>query len=383
MASTSLNVAELQDAFEVFNQHSGLLEQSYRDLQDTVEAVRFELRREQSARLQELVAKEKLARRLAELLETLPGAIVVLDGEGVVRQQNSQAASLLNEPLIGCSWASIVSRELAEEGIEDGNIQLRDGRWLSLSRRSLRDEPGEVLLLFDVTQSRRIAELRQRNERLTAIGEMTAEFAHQVRTPLATATLYVGQLDTAAPSQARIARKIVNALNEVERMVSDMLNFAAGSRQTQQHINVNDLLCDVADSIAEQLGARTSLRVSVTDKNLTVAANKDAIKGALLNLIFNADQAGRGRANILIHGHRFGDSVHLCVTDDGPGISADVQSRLFEAFFTTRPQGTGLGLSVVKAVAVAHHGEATATSSKRGSCFTIRLPAEQAGEDLL
>ena len=316
---------------------------------------------------------------MAELLETLPGAILVLDESGVVRQQNSKASELLNQPLIGCSWASIVSREIADGGGEDGNIKLRDGRWLSLSRRPLNFESGEVLLLSDITDSRRIAELRQRNERLTAIGEMTAEFAHQVRTPLASAMLYAGQLDTSNPRQARITNKILIGLSDLKRMVNDMLGFAAGARADQEQVNVRRLFDEVSESIEGQLDSRSVVSVSVTDENLSVAANKDAIKGALLNLVTNADQASVGGANILLHGHRFGDDIHLCVTDDGPGIPDDVQPRLFDAFFTTRPQGTGLGLSVVKAVVAAHDGQVSVSTSDRGSSFTIRVPANTPG----
>ena len=375
MAPTSLKAEQLHNAFEVFNQQSGLLEESYRDLQDTVAALTSQLKREQSARLAELVKKERLSRRLAELLETLPGAILVMDADGVIRQQNSQASALLNQPLIGCSWADIVKREVRDGGSEDGNIQLRDGRWLSLSRQPLKSESGEVLLLADVTDSHRMSELRQRNERLTAIGEMTADFAHQVRTPLASAMLYVGQLDRSTASGARVADKIAAGLHELKRMVNDMLGFAAGARRSQQRVSVRELLDDVHRSISEQLGENTTLRVSVTDADLTVAANSDALKGALLNLVTNADQACDGRANILLHGHRFGDLIHLCVTDDGPGIPENLQARAFEPFFTTRPQGTGLGLSVVKAVAEAHGGDVSLATSKLGSCFTIQLPS--------
>lgn len=377
MATTSLNAEQLHDAFEIFNQQSGLLEESYRDLQDTVEALTSQLEREQSARLADLVKKEQLSRRLAELLETLPGAILVMDAQGVIRQQNSQASALLNQPLIGCSWAAIVKREVRDGGSEDGNIQLRDGRWLSLSRRPLKSESGEVLLLADVTESRRMSELRQRNERLTAIGEMTAEFAHQVRTPLASAMLYAGQLDRKTASSARVADKITAGLHELKRMVNDMLGFAAGARRSQQHVSVRGLLDDVHRSINGQLGTGTTLQVSVSDANLSVAANSDALKGALLNLVTNADQACGSRANILLHGHCFGDSIHLCVTDDGPGVPENIRERLFEPFFTTRPQGTGLGLSVVEAVAAAHGGDVTLATSKLGSCFTIQLPANR------
>lgn len=381
LATTSLNAEELHNAFEIFNQQSGLLEESYRDLQDTVGSLTRQLRQEQSARLTELMKKERLGRRLSELLETLPGAILVIDGVGIIRQQNSQASALLNQPLIGCSWAAIVRREVRDGGSEDGNIQLRDGRWLSLSRRPLNSEAGEVLLLADVTESRRMSELRQRNERLSAIGEMTAEFAHQVRTPLASAMLYAGQLDRSTHSSARIADKITSGLHDLKRMVNDMLGFAAGARRSQQRLKVSGLLHDVSRTMQGQLGEESDLRVSVTDDDLTVAANNDALKGALLNLIANADQAGNGKANILLHGHRFGDSIHLCVTDDGPGVPDDIRTKLFDAFFTTRPQGTGLGLSVVKAVATAHGGDVNVSTSELGTCFTIQLPADGVGQD--
>jgi len=380
LAATSLNAEQLHDAFQVFNQQSGLLEESYRDLQDTVQALTRQLEQEQSARLSELLEKEQLGRRLSELLETLPGAILVIDDDGVIRQQNSQASALLNQPLIGCSWASIVHREVSESSGEDGNIQLRDGRWLSLSRRPLRSETGEVLLLADITESRRMADLRQRNERLTSIGEMTAEFAHQVRTPLASTMLYAAQLDRSSPSRARVAEKITTGLHDLKRMVNDMLGFAAGARRAQQQVNVTELLSGVKETLHGQLGSTTSVRVSVADSALNVAANEDALKGALLNLVSNADQAGEGRVNILLHAHRFADAIHLCVSDDGPGVPEDALPQLFEPFFTTRPQGTGLGLSVVKAVAAAHGGDVSVATSDLGTSFTMILPADKQEE---
>lgn len=377
MASQSLQTQQLQSAFQVFNHQSELLEESYRDLQDTVAGLTRRLRAAQRGRLAELAGKERLSRRLADLLESLPGAIVVIDADGVVREQNSQAGDLLHEPLIGQAWASIVRREVGAGGSQDGNIQLRDGRWFSLSRRTLRSGSGEILHLTDVTGERRLSELRQRNERLTAIGEMTAEFAHQVRTPLASAMLYAGQLSKDTPGQERVVGKVVDGLNDLKRMVNDMLGFAAGAKRAHEQVNVTALLADVRDSIDGQLKAGTTVSVSVTDGDLCVAANRDALKGALLNLVTNADQAAEGPARILLHGHRFSDSVHLCVTDDGPGIDDDVKPRLFEPFFTTRPQGTGLGLAVVKAVVAAHDGDVAVHTSDLGTNFSLQLPAER------
>lgn len=387
MAASAMDAQQLHSAFELFNRQSDLLEQSYRELTDKVERLTDELNEARSARLIELVEKERLSQRLALLLETLPGAIVVIDGNGVIQQQNSEAVRLLNEPLNGCSWANIVRREVRKGGSKDGNIQLRDGRWLSLSRRPLKDEPGEILLLADVTDSRRMTELRQRQERLTAIGEMTAEFAHQVRTPLASAMLYAAQIDRTSEAQARVADKVVERLNDLGRMVNDMLGFAKGGHRAEEDVDVRDLFLDIRATLRPQLGERTTLELLIDGTSVdrgdanafVIAANSDALKGALINLIMNSSQAAAGHAHIQLGAWRDDDWIFFTVTDDGPGIEADVMPHLFEPFFTTRPQGTGLGLAVVQDVARSHGGDVRAESLRRGARFTLRLPAADAG----
>ncbi len=387
MAASAMDAQQLHSAFELFNRQSDLLEQSYRELTDKVERLTDELNEARSARLIELVEKERLSQRLALLLETLPGAIVVIDGNGVIQQQNSEAVRLLNEPLNGCSWANIVRREVRKGGSKDGNIQLRDGRWLSLSRRPLKDEPGEILLLADVTDSRRMTELRQRQERLTAIGEMTAEFAHQVRTPLASAMLYAAQIDRTSEAQARVADKVVERLNDLGRMVNDMLGFAKGGHRAEEDVDVRDLFLDIRATLRPQLGERTTLELLIDGTSVdrgdanafVIAANSDALKGALINLIMNSSQAADGHAHIQLGAWRDDDWIFFTVTDDGPGIGADVMPHLFEPFFTTRPQGTGLGLAVVQDVARSHGGDVRAESLRRGARFTLRLPAADAG----
>lgn len=384
MTGIPVNAQQLHSAFELFNQHSNQLEQSYRDLQGRVEILTAQLQAAQSARHTELVAKERLSQRLSLLLETLPGAIVVIDGGGVILEQNSEALALLNEPLSGCAWASIVRREVKEGGSEDGNIQLRDGRWLSLSRRPLKDEPGEILLLADVSKSRQMSVLRQRQERLTAIGEMTAEFAHQVRTPLASAMLYASQLDVDTPARERIALKISERLNDLGRMVNDMLGFAAGGKRAEEIVDIHELFARIRSTLNAQLGGGTRLSMLVNGtsidrnppdaENIRFAANENALQGALINLIANADQAGNGAASIEIGAWTDYDNIYFTVSDDGPGIPDDIRHRLFEPFFTTRPQGTGLGLAVVADVAKAHGGDVRVDTLTMGSRFTIRLP---------
>ncbi|MBT8076977.1 MAG: PAS domain-containing sensor histidine kinase [Gammaproteobacteria bacterium] len=376
MTASELNAESLRSAFRSFNQHSSLLEASYRKLQDKVAALTEELRESQSARHRELLDKERLGARLRRILETVPGAIIVLDGEGIIRQRNSVAVDLLNRPLLRRSWSEIVQREFIIGTDSDTDLRLRDGRILSLARRSLQSEPGEILLLTDVTDSRQTAELLQRQQRLSTIGEMTARLAHQIRTPLASAVLYSSQLGSAENRRHRcIAEKLESRLAEMGRMVDDMLRFAAGARDFGQDVVVRDLLESVVDNVEPQLDDDCTLRVELPDESLTLSGNQDALRAALLNLVGNAMQACGAGAEIEIGAVRGDGQICLSVTDNGPGVPLHLQDAVFEPFYTTRPQGTGLGLAVVRTIAEAHGGMVLLRSDAAGSTFCLSLPA--------
>lgn len=378
--ATPFERQQLRHAFEAFNRQSGLPARSRRDLALEVEALTRKLNTEQSRRLDESRQAERLDRQLKQLLESLPGGVIVLGGDGEILQNNSEASRLLGRPLLGCSWALVAKREMRAGGAGDGDIELRDGRWIALSRRALPDDGGEIILVSDVTRSRRMAEIRQRKERLSAIGKMTAEFAHQVRSPLAAAMLHAARLDTADAGQQRTAQKISECLGDLGRMVDDMLQFAAGSRAPTETVNVFELVESAVDAVDGQLGHDTRVSFLVSDHELAVHGNADALRGAIVNLITNADQAAASDARIVVSGRRIGERICISVSDNGPGIDDAVLPRVFEPFFTTRPQGTGLGLAVVRQVAEAHGGAAKVTSSPWGSSFSLELP-EIAGND--
>ena len=382
MSATPMNAESLRSAFDTFNQHSSLLEASYRELQDNVSLLASELKESQSARHRELLEKERVSNRLTRILETVPGAIIVLDGAGIVREHNSVAVDLLNSPLLGCAWSEIARREFRSGKNADGELRLRDNRLLSLARRPLQSEPGEILLLTDITESRQTADLVQRQQRLSAIGEMTARLAHQIRTPLASALLNTSQLKS--PSNAgreKTLDKITARLNELARMVNDMLRFAGGARGAGDSIVVRELLDSVVDSLSPQVGSDCDICIELDDPVLTVTGNRDALKAALLNLASNAIQACAAAPQIELAAVSGRGQVCLTVSDNGQGIPASIRERIFDPFFTTRPQGTGLGLAVVRSIAEAHRGEVLLQSGASGTTFCLCLPVEKRAAD--
>ena len=372
---TAFSAQTLESAFDEFNHRSNALETSYRELQREVSALNSRLVESRRSEVRHIQEKGQLTNRLTRLLEILPGAIVVIDGDGIIFDCNSRALDILHAPLVGCAWSVVVQREFCRGASRDGALKLKSGHWLSLARNPLGTEPGEVLLLADVTESRRTAELLQRSNRLSNLGEMSARLGHQLRTPLASALLYASKLDEVGTAeQQEAAKNIGTRLRDLGCMIDDMLRFAAGTQQPGEVVQVADLLRDVADTVAAQLKSGSQLKIEVMDSGLSVLANRAALKGALMNLVTNAAQASIGSPVIELCAVRSHEQICLTVTDDGPGVREDIRSRLFDPFFTTRPQGTGLGLAVVRSVAEAHGGEVMLDCGPHGTAFSICVP---------
>ncbi|MGD8644632.1 MAG: hypothetical protein PVI15_10100, partial [Chromatiales bacterium] len=184
--------AQLTEAFQAFNQLAAELSDSYTGLQRRVAELQGELAEARSDRLRHLAEKERLAERLGQLLEALPGAVVVLDDDAIVREVNELARRWLGEPLIGIAWPRVAARALRLG--TSGNPSLVDGRPLGLSTRELEAGSGSIILVTDETDTRRLEQAASRNERLAAMGEMVARLAHQIRTPLTSALLYLSHI---------------------------------------------------------------------------------------------------------------------------------------------------------------------------------------------
>jgi two-component system sensor histidine kinase FlrB len=184
----------LEQAFALFDQVSTQLNQSYSMLEARVSELKGELAVVGAQRMAELNEKERLANRLQNLLALLPGGVIVIDDQGLVREANPAACELLGEPLLGQLWRQVIARSFAPRKDDGHEVSLRDGRRLSIATRSLDAEPGQLVLLNDLTETRRLQDQLARHERLSSLGRMVASLAHQIRTPLSAAMLYASHL---------------------------------------------------------------------------------------------------------------------------------------------------------------------------------------------
>jgi len=367
----------LERAFAMFSQMSTQLSDSYNLLEARVTELKGELALVSAQRMQELAEKERLAHRLQSLLDVLPGGVIVIDGQGVVREANPVACALLGKPLVGMLWREVIARNFAPRKDDGHEVSLKNGRRLSIATRSLSAEPGQLVLLNDLTETRQLQDQLARHERLSALGRMVASLAHQIRTPLSAALLYASHLtEQVLPvdQQQRFAGRLKERLHELEHQVRDMLVFARGELPLPDRISPKKLY-DALRASAEPHVQGMNVRWQCDVQGGELLCNRDTLVGTVLNLVENAIQAAGHQANLKIHLYVRGQNLRLCISDNGPGIDAATLIRLGEPFFTTKTTGTGLGLAVVKAVARAHRGELLLRSRPgRGTCAILVLP---------
>lgn len=367
----------LEQAFALFNQMSTQLSDSYSMLEARVAELKGELAVVSAQRMAELAEKERLANRLQHLLDLLPGGVIVIDGHGVVREANPAATLLLGEPLEGVLWRQVIARCFSPREDDGHEISLKDGRRLSIATRSLDAEPGQLVLLNDLTETRRLQDQLARHERLSSLGRMVASLAHQIRTPLSAALLYASHLtEQALPveTQQRFAGRLKERLHELEHQVRDMLVFARGELPLSDRLTPRALF-EALQSAAHTHVQDLSVRWQFDCPRGELLCNRDTLVGALLNLIENSIQSSQGQVHLKIHLYARDHQLRLAVSDNGSGIEPAVLARLGEPFFTTKTTGTGLGLAVVKAVSRAHQGELAISSRLgRGTCALVTLP---------
>ncbi|WP_460139996.1 sensor histidine kinase [Pseudomonas sp. S2_E01] len=367
----------LEQAFALFSQMSSQLTDSYSLLEARVTELKGELAVVSAQRMQELAEKERLANRLQNLLDLLPGGVIVIDAQGIVREANPAACELLGLPLEGELWRHVIARCFAPREDDGHEISLKDGRRLSIATRSLDAEPGQLVLLNDLTETRHLQGQLARHERLSSLGRMVASLAHQIRTPLSAALLYASHLteqELPAATQQRFAGRLKERLHELEHQVRDMLVFARGELPLTDRVTPKVLMQSLQSAASAHVQG-LAIRWQCDSHVGELLCNRDTLVGALLNLIENAVQASAGDVRLKVHLYARDNTLRVSVSDSGSGIDAQVLARLGEPFFTTKATGTGLGLTVVKAVARAHQGELHLRSRPgRGTCAQVVLP---------
>ena len=374
---------KLDNNIQAVDRLSSQLTDSYEQLQQQVARLTMELSVSRHRHVKELKDKERLANRLYLVLQALPAAVIVVDEKDRIDQFNPVAEILFPDIGWGRLWSEVFNDQIVKQ-TSHHEWSLKDGRCISVSHKDLLPDPGKILVVIDVTESRVLQEQLNRQQRLTEMGEMAAQLAHQIRTPVASALLYsehLGRHDLSKVKRLKFSERLRQSLRHTENQVSDLLSFARGGHYEPQTVNLSNLIGDVEDNVETliQSDGATLEILDKTDGTALVKGNSDALCGAFVNLVENAVKHGGENINIKLTLTPVEDGFCLNIEDDGMGISEDIIDKIFDPFYTTSSDGTGLGLAVVQNVVLAHGGAIGMLDEHRkesmgGAGFVICLP---------
>lgn len=349
-----------------------------------------------SARLlaSRVVANEELAfRRGVELLnqvqlsqriiEDMQDGVLVVDAQGRVKQHNLRAEQLLGLPTgFGGSLAgfSLVLSDLCRDwraGVAEVSPQFQaraagSGKFLRARFTPVVERGGRagdvLIFLEDMDRLREHAQ----QMKLAALGRLTANIAHEIRNPLSAINHAAELLQEDECGDSRLLRIVLDNTQRLERIVRDVLEIGRRDRVQPEAIDLSVFLPNFMEEFCgkEKISsARIVLRV---EGKVVLRFDRAHLHQVLWNLLANAIRHGQGgRAGVMVVAGRDKNRVMLHIRDDGPGIPDDLREQVFEPFFTTHHQGTGLGLFIARELCASNGAQLELVDVQQGSDFCL------------
>lgn len=248
---------------------------------------------------------------------------------------------------------------------------------------------GTVHISRDITELHSLRERVVHSERMAALGELAAKVAHEIRNPLISIGGFARRLEKRLTGDTReYARIIVNEVSRLENILKEILGFVKSSRIQKSLVDINELLSSILDFITPEIQERrNSLIREISDSPIQVKIDQDRIKAAVLNIITNANEATENGIIMIKTMQKDGEAI-IEISDTGHGIKPEHLKNIFNPFFTTKPQGTGLGLAVTHKIIEEHNGRITVKSiyegdeAQRGTTFRIYLPMAESKDKI-
>jgi PAS domain S-box-containing protein len=365
--------------------------------------------REQEKELERLHKMEKeraeqTERLSEEVTRNMPAGLVVVNVMGIVSSANPAAEQVLGIRRLGFRRYSEALGENSEltkliaECLASGKIFRREevkhnppdgdtrhlGVTISPIRRGTEKISGVICLLTDLTELAALQQQVQLKENLAALGELSAGIAHEFKNALATISGYAQMIraETLKGEAFDCAERILEQTQNITHVVTEFLKYARPLEISNEVVALQGIVDRVVTEVGE---ANPQVRIRHEGPFGNVAGDEGLLRQAILNLARNAAEACAGATNggrVLLRGEVVRGEERgvqrITVFDNGPGIPPTAQPKLFRPFFTTKANGTGLGLAVVQKIIVQHGGRVEARNRQEGgAAFIVTLPVSR------
>jgi two-component system sensor histidine kinase PilS (NtrC family) len=256
--------------------------------------------------------------------------------------------------------------------------------------------PRVTAIFTDISDSKRLEELRLRAERLEAVAELSSSLAHEIKNPLASIRSSVEQLSRAKhtnPDDKFLSGLIVKESDRLSRLLSEFLDFSRVRVTECQPVDLHEVAGAAIRVVREHPDCGDDVQIDLEGGPTAMEGDEDLLHRVVSNLVLNAVQASGKSARVRVRTGRPGthempvgasieNPVALIVSDNGPGVPDTVRGRIFQPFVTGRVGGTGLGLAIVQRAVEAHRGLVLMdTEQGRGTTFTVYFPAARRKEE--
>lgn len=334
------------------------------------------------------------------LVSSLPVGLIATDENSIIKTCNPSAAQMLgiDRPAsLGKPLAAVVDQNLCQALTRlpsgrsvhwelDSVEQFEAQRSLHLSRFEIADDRlqnlGSMLLIQDLSNVRDLENQLQRAERDAAVGKMAAGVAHELRNPLSSvkglALLLKSKFDLDDESAQQTADLLVDEVERLNRSISELLDYARPAKLECSPLMIDDLLSRAvllvrSDAEAGNVTIVEDYRCGTS----TVDGDEDKLIQVVLNLCLNSIQAMKDGGTLTLSSSLQDGWVTIAISDTGAGISPEIKERIFEPYFTTKEEGTGLGLAMSAKIIEDHRGQIEVSSKPdHGTTVILNLPRD-------
>ena len=343
---------------------------------------------------------DKFKTLTSSVLENMSEAVIVLDTENRITLFNKSAENLFNvksENVLQNNIKKIANGALEFLEVNDLNNSFStfekeiningEQKYFSFNVSSLEDPDTKqtkyTVVITDLTETKKLEEEAKRNEKLSAMGELASGVAHEIRNPINAIGMIAQRLNkefTATQNQTEyldITQLLRGEVNRINKIITQFLSYAKPMEINLKPVEINSYFKDIYNLFESQAKQKSINFILHGTDILTLSIDADLIKQSLMNILQNAFDAVKNNGEVVVKYYKVLNNLIIEVIDNGSGISAEQQKKIFDLYFTTKKDGNGLGLSISQKIIAQHNGSISVTSKvNNGTTFKIILPIQ-------